>query len=380
MNNGFYLTLMVGPMVPLPVGQDVIDALASVQVTVSSGATAESGFQLTFNLGKRSPLETLFLVAGSSLPPIIRVVLTATVNGQAEVLIDGVVTRTDVASGSDSSTSTLTVTGTDLTAVMNWDLFNPIKNLPLPAMPNEARVLLLLAKYALFGVIPMVIPSVLIDIPIPTDRIPRQQGSDLAYIRALAEEVGYVFYLKPGPVTGTSIAYWGPEIKVGVPQPALNVDMDAETNVESLSFSYSGENAALPIVYVQNQESKVIFVIPVPGITPLNPPLGLVPAIPKQFPEFRETAKYGPVRAALVGLAKAAQTAEVVNAQGNLDVLRYGRPLRARELVGVRGVGTAFDGLYYVKNVTHNIKRGEYKQSFNLARNGLISTVPRVPV
>jgi hypothetical protein len=380
MNNGFYLTLMVGPMVPLPVGQDVIDALTSVQVTVSSGAAAESGFQLTFNLGKRSPLETLFLVAGSSLPPIIRVVLIATVNGQAEVLIDGVVTRADVASGSDSSTSTLTVTGTDLTAVMNWDLFNPIKNLPLPAMPNEARVLLLLAKYALFGVIPMVIPSVLIDIPLPTDRIPRQQGSDLAYIRALAEEVGYVFYLKPGPVTGTSIAYWGPEIKVGVPQPALNVDMDAETNVESLSFSYSGENAALPIVYVQNQESKVLFVIPVPSITPLNPPLGLVPAIPKQFPEFRETAKYGPVRAALVGLAKAAQTAEVVSAQGNLDVLRYGRPLRARELVGVRGVGTAFDGLYYVKTVTHNIKRGEYKQSFNLARNGLISTVPRVPV
>jgi hypothetical protein len=212
MNNGFYLTLMVGPMVPLPVGQDVIDALTSVQVKVSSGAAAESGFQLTFNLGKRSPLETLFLVAGSSLPPIIRVVLTVTVNGQAEVLIDGVVTQTDVASGSDSSTSTLTVTGTDLTAVMNWDLFNPIKNLPLPAMPNEARVLLLLAKYAVFGVIPMVIPSVLIDIPIPTDRIPRQQGSDLKYIRDLAEEVGYVFYLKPGPVTGTSIAYWGPEI------------------------------------------------------------------------------------------------------------------------------------------------------------------------
>jgi hypothetical protein len=380
MNNGFYLTLMVGPMVPLPVGQDVIDALASVQVNVTSGAKSETGFKLTFNLGKRSPLETLFLVAGSSLPPIIRVVLIATVNGQAEVLIDGVVTRTDVASGSDSSTSTLTVMGTDLTAVMAWDLFNPIKNLPLPAMPNEARVLLLLAKYALFGVIPMVIPSVLIDIPIPTDRIPRQQGSDLAYIRALAEEVGYVFYLKPGPATGTSIAYWGPEIKVGVPQPALNVDMDAETNVESLSFSYSGENAALPIVYVQNLESKVLFVIPVPSITPLNPPLGLVPAIPKQFPEFRETAKYGPVRAALVGLAKAAQTAEVVNAQGNLDVLRYGRPLRARELVGVRGVGTAFDGLYYVTSVTHNIRRGEYKQSFNLARNGLISTVPRVPV
>ena len=45
----------------------------------------------------------------------------------------------------------------------------------------------------------------------------------------------------------------------------------------------------------------------------------------------------------------------------------------------MRGAGLAFDGLYYVKSVTHTIKRGEYKQSFTLARNGLISTLPRVP-
>ena len=37
------------------------------------------------------------------------------------------------------------------------------------------------------------------------------------------------------------------------------------------------------------------------------------------------------------------------------------------------------DGLHYVKSVTHNIKKGEYKQSFTLGRNGLISTLPRVP-
>ncbi len=300
-------------------------------------------------------------------------------NGSPEVLIDGVVTRTDVSSGSASSTSTLTVTGIDLTAVMAWAPFNLIASIPFPAMPAEARVLLLLAKYALFGVIPLVIPSVLIDIPIPTDRIPRQKGTDLEYIRSLADEVGYVFYLKPGPAPGTSVAYWGPEIKVGVPQPALNMDMDAHTNVESLSFNYDAESAVLPLVYVQNQETKVPFVIPMPDITPLNPPLGLVPAFPKQIEEIDMTAKYGPVRAALIGLAKAAQTAEVVSASGSLDVLRYGRPLRARELVGVRGAGTAFDGLYYVKSVTHNIKRGEYKQSFTLARNGLISTVPKVP-
>ncbi len=63
---------------------------------------------------------------------------------------------------------------------------------------------------------------------------------------------------------------------------------------------------------------------------------------------------------------------------GSLDVLRYGHILKARSLVGVRGAGLAFDGLYYVTRVTHSIKRGEYKQTFSLSRNGLISTVPEV--
>ncbi len=61
----------------------------------------------------------------------------------------------------------------------------------------------------------------------------------------------------------------------------------------------------------------------------------------------------------MIGLAKAAQWAEAVTGQGTLDVVRYGRLLKARQLVGVRGVGPAFDGLHYVTSVTHTIKRGE---------------------
>jgi hypothetical protein len=250
---------------------------------------------------------------------------------------------------------------------------------PFPAMPPEARVLIILAKYSIFGVIPLVIPSVLIDIPIPVQQIPRQQGKDLAYVRALADEVGYVFYMDPGPAPGTSVAYWGPEIKVGEPQPALNIDMDAQTNVESLSFRYDSESAKLPIVFIQEPITKAIIPIPVPAITPLNPPLGAIPPIPKDVEFITETAKYSPIRGALIGLAKAAKSADVVTASGSLDVLRYGHVLRARRLVGVRGAGRPFDGLYYVRSVTHSIKRGEYKQSFTLGRNGLVSTLSGVP-
>jgi hypothetical protein len=64
-------------------------------------------------------------------------------------------------------------------------------------------------------------------------------------------------------------------------------------------------------------------------------------------------------------------TDAVVTASSELDVTHYGEILRARRIVGLRGVGYLHDGLYYVKSVTHKIKRGEYKQSFTLTREGL---------
>ncbi len=372
--SGIHMTLMIGPAVPVPVSADVLNALTSVEVTNTTDGP--SGFKLQFTLPKKSPLEILFLIAGGASIPLVRVVLVVTLNGATNVLIDGVMTNHEYTPGTGGTGPTLSIVGEDLTRVMDYIDFSGI---PYPAMPAEARVLLILAKYAVFGVLPMVIPSVLIDVPIPVQQIPRQQGTDLTYVKDLARQVGYVFYIEPGPAPGTSVAYWGPEIKVGTPQPALNYDMDVQTNTDSLSFTYNGESAMLPIVLVQDENSKVIIPIPIPDITPLNPPLGLVPAIPKDISILDETVKYSPVRAALIGLAKAAKSADVVSAKGTLDVLRYGNILKARKLVGVRGAGTAFDGLYYVRSVTHTIKRGAYKQSFTLGRNGLVSTLDTVP-
>ena len=373
MLKGIYMTLMIGPVVPIPVPKPVLDALTSVQVTTAAGSP--SGFQLTFTLNNRSPLHTLFLIAGAQTP-MLRVIIVVTINGSANVLMDGVMTNQQVSPGSKPGESTLTVTGEDLTKVMSLIDFSGI---PFPAMPPEARVALIIAKYAMFGMIPLVIPSLFTDFPIPVERIPVQQGNDLEYIKHLANDVGYVFYIDPGPAPGTNVAYWGPEIKVGVPQPALNYDMDAMTNVESLSFNFDGSNATMPIVFIHNSLTKIPIPIPIPNINPLQPPLGLISAPLTNFKMLKETAKLSPMAAIGVGLAEAAKSADSVSGNGALDVVRYGRLLKARQLVGVRGVGTAFDGLYYVKSVTTTLKQGELKQSFQLTRNGLISITPKVP-
>jgi hypothetical protein len=375
MQGGIKLSLLIGP-VPVPAPVEVVEALCSAKVEAGSGE-AQSGFELTFDLPARSPLRTVFLLAGGGgVIPLMRVVLVVQIGGNAESLIDGVVTNVETLPG-EGGVSKLVVKGKDMSALMD---FIDLSGIPYPAMPPAVRVLLVLAKYAAFGVIPLVIPSIVEDLPIPVQRIPQQRGSDYAYVTRLAQQVGYVFYLEPGPVPGTSKAYWGPEIRVGQPQPALSVNMDAITNVEELTFNFDKEKKAMPIVFFQEPISKAPIGIPIPDISPLNPPLGLVPPLPPKIKKLNDTAHMSPLSALMTGLAYAGQHSDSMFGTGRLDVGRYGRLLKSRQLVGVRGAGLPFDGLYYVKSVSHDIKRGEYKQSFSLARNALISTVPTVPV
>src|SRR6266545_3295309 len=90
------LSLMIGPVVALPVPREVIDALESVQVTHNTDAP--SGFQLSSSLSSKSVLNTLLLLLPKMGPAVavVRVVLIVIVNGTPTVLMDGMVTRQDV--------------------------------------------------------------------------------------------------------------------------------------------------------------------------------------------------------------------------------------------------------------------------------------------
>ena len=374
MPSSLYLTVLIGPVVAAPAPKPLMDALTSAEITQVD--VGKSGFQLRFTLSNRSPLQTLFLLSAGAPIPMLRVILVATPGAIPQVLMDGVVTHHEVTPDAMKGSSTLTITGEDLTKVMDQI---DLTGVPYPGMSPDVRVLTILAKYAAFGIVPEVIPAFVPDIPVPVDRIPTQKGTDLAYINQLAKEAGYVFYIEPGPLPGISRAYWGPQVKIGVPQPALNVNMDAWTNVESLTFTYEPQNAVMPVVFIQDETSKMVLPIPIPAVNPLNPPLGAVIPTPQTIEEMDDTAKLNPGEAIMRGIARAAETGDVVTGQGKLDVLRYGQILSPRQLVGVRGAGLGFDGLHYVQKTTHELKLGEYKQSFTLKRNGIVSNVPVVP-
>lgn len=374
MLKGIHLTLLIGPSVPIPVPRAVSEALQSATIT---SAKDKAGFQLVFAADKGSTLLDVLLPAGYFDPITTRVILVVTLGGFPHVLMDGVVTRQELAPSSEPGQSTLTITGEDLSALM--DLVE-LKR-PFPNMPDVAKAYMALAPYSAFGVIPVVIPGFIPEVATSDKKIKAQNGTDLDLLKKIAGENGFVFYVEPGPLPGQSIAYMGPNIRIPVPQPALNINMDAHTNVESLSFSLDGLAKETMLVAVDDPiTGRIPIPIPIPAVNIFQPPLGARPTPPAKVVYSKklggdESIAFS-VKKMLGRLLKG--SANAITVSGSLDVLRYGHVLRSKAMVGVRGAGLAYDGMYYVDSVTHKIKRGEFKQSFQLSRDGLISLTPRV--
>ena len=352
---GVRLLLWIGDTIPLPPRPALMDALTRVQVT--NDADSGDGFQLTFSLGRQNPLDWDLL--DGSLTPMKRVVIAVDLGIVPEVLIDGIITQHNLTPSNDPGRSTLTVTGTNLSVMLDLEE----KNRPYKNQPDFVIVGSVVGSYPQYGFLPAVMPST--DVPIELQTIPRQYETDLGLVRRLAERNGFVFYIEP--VTfGVNKSYWGPVIRAGLPQPALTMNMGASTNVTSMSFA----NDALAPVTASGAivEPTTKIEIPIPALPPLRiPPLALVPAPAHRKTILRESANENPARAALASVSAATSSPEAVSGQGQLESVRYGKVLRARGLVGVRGAGFSYDGFYYVKGVTHQITKGTYTQSFRLS-------------
>ena len=370
------LTLLVGPTVAVPAPPLLIDALDSIEVTQTD--EGRSGFQITFTAGRGGIIGLMDypLVSLRLLKPFNRVILILTFNGIPRVLMDGFITHQQLLPSNEPGESTLTIIGEDVSVMMDLEE----KSAEHPAQDETIIALKLIASYAQFGLVPVVVPPVAIDLPLPIERIPVQQGTDLAYLLLLAERNGYVFYVTPGPAPFVNTAYWGPPRRVGVPQRALAVNMGPESNVDSLSFS---NNALRPtLVDGQLRDRTSGQTVPVKTVASTRVPLASQPAWLVNQPNVRHTALRASGLSAVQGFGRAQgmtdAASDALTAEGEMDGLRYGGILQAGGLVGVRGAGLAHDGLYYVKRVTHSVSKESYTQRFTLSRDGAGSLTPVV--
>jgi hypothetical protein len=375
---GIRLTLLIGPTVAVPVPPFMLESLRSVEVTHKD--EGQSGFQISFHVGRNAltSLPDYPLLANPLLRPFNRVIVMVTFGPVPSVLMDGIITRQELNPGDQPGTSTLTIKGEDVSVMMD----RKDESEEHPAQPEAVIALKLIMRYAQYGLAPMIIPPGAIDVPVPTERIPVQQGSDLEYLRALAARHGYVFYVMPGPVPFTNFAYWGPPIRVGMPQRALTVNMGPETNARIEEARTDAEGPTMVEGEVQDRTTGQK--VPVKTFASFRPPLAAFPSWLVNFQNNRQEQFRDSGVNATQALARAQGTTErgsdTVKVEGELDAGRYGGVLRARGLVGVRGAGYLYDGLYYVKQVTHKLALGSYSERFELTREGVGSTTPVVPV
>ncbi len=373
---GTMLTLLMGPTIAVPAPMPLIEVLDEVEVTHSDDRP--SAFQMSFLVGRSGPVELLdyALLQLPMLQPFYRVVMVVTLGGIPRVLFDGVIKHIELNPSQQAGESRVRVTGEDLTAVMAIE----DKSVEHPAQDETVIANKIILTYSQYGLIPTVVPPVMIDPPIPTERTPVQQGTDLAYLNEMADRHGYVFYVLPGPAPMVSTAYWGPPKLLDVPQRAITVNMGAHSNATISSIRNDPERPEMIDDEVQDRLTNQT--VPVRTFAPIRPPLALFPSWLTLGANVRKsrlrTSGLNTMQAYARAQARTNATADTVSVSGELDSDQYGDLLRSRGIVGVRGAGFSYDGFFYVKSVTHRIKKGSYSQSFTLTREGTGSTTPVV--
>src|SRR5262249_16473797 len=170
----------------------------------------------------------------------------------------------------------------------------------------------------------------------------------------------------PGPLPKVSTVHWGPPERLSIPQGALSVNMGPATNVESINFRLDALRPQA-VAYPKGNITAPSLSRSIIPLAPEPPDPRRTTFLPDDDRDGSETRAQGMVDRSFD---------EVVTASGQLDAMRYNGLLNPRGLVGVRGVGRTYDGLYYVKSVTHNISKGRYTQSFTLTREGTGTTTP----
>lgn len=374
---GTHLTILIGQTVPLPVPPNLAEAFESAEVTHND--QERSGFQVTFRVGRTTAdLLDYSIVSSPLLQPMNRIILLVTFNVMPQVLMDGIITDIQFTPGSRPGESRLTITGEDVSAVMDMEE----RSVEHVAQPEAVIAAAIIGRgdYARYGLIPMIIPPPSIDMPVPTERTPVQQVTDLQYLQEMAGRFGYVFYVTPGPMPGTNTAYWGPPVRTGMPQKALSINMGPNSNAEIPSFRYDA--MATTFVSGQVQDRSTSQAIPVQTFASTRPALVSQPAWATQSQvRKRQLRRSGLNTTQAFARAQAetdASTERVVQVTGELDAARYEALLQPRGLVDLRGAGYTHDGTYYVKSVTHNISRGQYQQRFTLTREGVGAISPTV--
>jgi len=370
------LGVQIGPGFPPPAPAHIMRALRKVEITQQDSAPC--GFQLTFLATITSAGEDFDIVADPLLAPFNRVLLRTAVNDMPLTLIDGFITHHQYMPVNGPGDSMFVITGEDISVMM--DLVDYSRE--FPSLPDAATVAAVLAPWLALGIVPSIIPPPTALVPI--DYVPQQAETDRALLQRLAQANGSLFYITPTAVPFLNQAYWGPQRRDTPPDAVLDVAVGAASTADGFTAQY---NALAPETFFGESTETLIEpyeAVPIATFESTRfPPLAAQPAL-LQNPLSRRTLwrddQLDPVRALAQAQSRTnLSTDEVVTVTCSFQPARLGRVVNAPGIIGVRGTGDAYDGLYYLKSATHEIGMmgdggWDYTQQVTMTREGTGTT------
>jgi hypothetical protein len=346
-----------------PMPEPYFRALREIEVETAVGQA--SILRLHFDLSRTlfGDFDALVIDLFRPLVPI--TIRVATGPGIPQCIINAYITETRL-SVPGTPGATLEVMAMDALGTRMAHVEEPH---PWPNMSDDKIVARIFAKYAM-------IPATVQTPPlrIESETTTTQRGTDAAILNQLAGRHGYSLYIQPEPVTGRDIGHFHPPLMPPKPpQGVLSVDFGTQTNMRNFSVTNDMMRPTTVIGAPSDPRSR----LPVPIVAPASTemPMGLQPTLSRIIPP-RVEVRYGtdsasPQEAQFEALARATESSRSITASGEVDGLKYARPLFVGVPVLIRGAGRQYSGLYQVERVTHRISRDSYTQSINVWRNAV---------
>jgi phage protein D len=210
-----------------------------------------------------------------------------------------------------------------------------------------------------------------------------QRGSDIQFVRELAERNGKEFYFETDTSSGEVTAYFQSPQLTGTPQPDLAIQFASQSNLKSFDAWLDGQRPLS--VKVQQvdissgnansaQVSDTLYTEL--GATDSNTLIGaqldgLVTPLDAQAQMLLlATSTSDSTELQTIAQSVRDEAAWVITATGEINSDAYQSVLRAHRLVLVKGAGKPYSGKYYVSKVAHELKAdGTYTQHFEARRN-----------
>ena len=200
-----------------------------------------------------------------------------------------------------------------------------------------------------------------------------QRSTDFRFLRELARRKGYEFFVRGGN------AYFRPPDLSGEPQKLIAVRFGEETNCTSLRIEVDATRPTVAVMCridpatgetqeVRSESSELEGL----GSRDLSEMRGFGAPQTSVMSRQQGAASEAQMRGYVQGFLR--RHGWWIRVSGTLNGLRYGRVLRSRRTVTIKGLGQTHNGVYYVRKVIHRLTERTYEMKFEAVRNRLQQT------